>query len=72
MVYFYKKDMPMTADNLHWSPCSLAMGRFLMGAAGIWLEEGCGRAEGSGIDALRACVSTLCRYDSLLGDMTCQ
>ena len=62
----------MTAENMHWSPFSLAMGRFLMGAAGIWLEEGCGRAEGGGIDALRACVSTLCRYDSLLGDMTCQ
>jgi len=64
--------MAMTAENMHWSPFSLAMGRFLMGAAGIWLEEGCGRAEGSGIDALRACVWTLCRYDSLLGDMTCQ
>jgi hypothetical protein len=61
----------MTAENRHGSPFSLAMGRFLMGAAGIWLEEGCGRAEGSGIDALRACVWTR-RYDSLLGDMTCQ
>ena len=62
----------MTAENRHESLFSLAMGRSRMGAVGIWLDEGCGRAEGSGIDALRAGVWTLCRYDSLLGDMTCQ
>jgi stearoyl-CoA desaturase (delta-9 desaturase) len=36
------------------------------------LEDWCGRAEESGIGALREFSRTLRRYDSRVGDMTCQ